>query len=206
MSTISPVFGRMLSAGQIEDQVRASLKRWFPTYLREIERQLGLPKSTFPEPQNYSDRNSFDMEAAEELPKVVVIAPGLTGAPRRKGDGTHEAPWRIGIGIAVGARTEDRANDLVKGYAAAIRGIMLQNSELGNLGGIEMVWADESYDDLPVPNVNQLVKAASLYFDVTFADVVTRGHGPVVPDQDAYNYGEAQTVEVTIEKVEEVTQ
>ena len=206
VSVVSPVFHRMLSASQIEDQARDSMRKWFPTYLREVERQLGLPKITFPEPRNYSDRNSFDMEAAEELPKIVVIAPGLVSSPQKKGNWTYNATWRLGIVIAVGAETEDMANTLVKGYAAAIREIMLQNSGMEDLGAIDIAWTDESYDDLPIPNMNQLVKAASLYFDIELSDVATRGRGPTAPDEAAYDYGEVQTADVTITKVEEVTQ
>jgi hypothetical protein len=197
---INPVFKRMLSAAQIEDQTILTLKKWFPTYLREVERQLDLPKSTFEPPQNYSERNSFDAEAAERLPKVVVIAPGITGSPRKSGEGTYSAVWRVGIGIAVGAETEERANILVKGYGAAIRGIMLQNSGMGDLGANDITWTDESYDDLPIPNVTNLIKAASLYFDLDMGDVIFRGPGPQVPDLDDYDYGQAQTVEVELQK------
>lgn len=203
-AVISPVFNRMLSAEQVEDAVRDALKKWFPTYLHELERQLGVQPNTFVAPDNYSDRNSFDMESPEKLPKVVVIAPGLTGTPSKKGSWTYNATWKVGVGIAVGARTEDDANKLVKGYAAAIRGIMLQSSELDSIGALDIAWTDESYDDLPITLVNQLVKAASLYFDIEIGNVVTRGRGPTQPDEADYDYGQAQTVEVTLEKVEEV--
>ena len=199
--TISPVFNRMLSASTIEETVTASLKLWFPTYLRELERQMNLPKSTFEPPENYSDRNSFDAEAAEELPKVVVIAPGTIGAPRKAGDDRYAATWRVGIGVAIGAKTETRGNMLVKGYGAAVRAIMLQNSGLGEIGGIDITWAEESYDDLPIPDVIQLIKAASLYFDVQITDIVTRGSGPAVPDQPLYDYGEVEEVDIDIEKI-----
>jgi hypothetical protein len=202
MST-NEVFDRMLSASQIEDTVTASLKKWFPTYLREQERQMGLPMSTFPAPNNYSDRNSFDMEAPEELPKVVVIAPGIIGAPRMKGDRRYAATWRLGIGIAVGAETEKESNTLVKGYGAAVRGLMLQSSELGSIGAVDINWVEESYDDLPIPNQVQLLKAASLYFNIDINNVVTRGIGPDTPDLPAadYVYDEVQTVETELDKV-----
>jgi hypothetical protein len=206
MSVVSPVFHRMLAASQIEDQAKASLKLWFPTYLREVERQLDLSVRSLPEPTNYSERNSFDMEAPEDLPKIVVIAPGLAAAPSKRGSWTYNATWRLGVGIAVGAETEDAANDLVKAYGAAIRGIMLQNHGMSNIGGLDIAWTDETYDDLPVANLNQLVKGASLWFNVEIGDVATRGHGPTVPNESSYEYGEAETVDVTITKVEEVTQ
>jgi hypothetical protein len=201
VSAISPVFNRILPASTIEETVTASLKLWFPTYLRELEQQTNLPKGTFEPPENYSDRNSFDAESAEQLPKVVVIAPGTIGAPRKAGDNRYAATWRLGIGIAVGAKTETRANMLVKGYGAAARGLMLQNSGLEEIGGIDITWTEESYDDLPIPDLIQLVKAASLYFDVQIADIVTRGGGPTVPDNAPYTYGEVEEVDIDIEKI-----
>lgn len=200
-STISDVFGRMLSASQIEEAVVASMRKWYPTYLKEQEAQMGLPKSTFPIPENYSDRNKFDMEAPESLPKIVVIAPGTVGAPRKNGNGTYSAVWRLGIGIAIGAETEVEANRLVKAFGAAARGLMMQSSELGALGAKDIIWTDELYEDLPIPNAVQLVKAASLYFNIDFYDVVTRGQGPVVPDQPPYTVGEFETADVTLNKV-----
>jgi hypothetical protein len=192
----------MLSASQIEAQVVLALQTWFPTYLREIERQLELPPTTFDTPRNYSDRNSFDMEAPEPLPKVVVIAAGTVGSPRKDGGGQYSASWRIGIGIAVGAKTEKDSNVLVKGYAAAIRTIMLQNSGLGALNAVDITWTEEAYDDIPVPNPVELVKAASVFFDVDFTNVVTRTFGPTVPDRapDSYDYGEVEEVFIDVEQ------
>jgi hypothetical protein len=200
---VSEVFSRMLAASQIEDTVIASMKMWFPTYLREQERQMGLPASYLETPDNYSDRNSFDMEAPEKLPKVVVIAPGTVGAPLMKGDSRYSATWRLGIGLAVGAETEKEANTLVKAYGAVVRGMMLQSSGLGAIGAVNIVWTDESYDDLPIPNQVQLLKAASLYFNIDINNVVTRGHGPDTPDLPAadYVYSDVETVETELDKV-----
>ena len=199
-SVISEVFGRMLSASQIEEAVVAAMKKWYPTYLREQENQMELPEFTLPIPQNYSDRNKFDMEAPEELPKIVVIAPGTVGAPRKGGGGIYSAVWRLGVGIAIGADNEVDANRLVKAFGAATRGLMMQSSELGPLGAIDIEWTDELYEDLPVPNAVQLVKAASLYFNIDFHDVITRGHGPLVPDSQPYTIPEFETADVTLEQ------
>ena len=196
---VNEVFGRMLSGSQIEDQVNIALRKWFPTYLHEVERQMGLPVDTFDIPENYTDRNRFDMEAPEQLPKIVVIAPGTVGPPLKKGTGVYDATWRIGIGVAVGAETEQESNTLCKGFGAAVRGIMLQNSGLNVIGCIDIIWTDESHDDVPVPNRVQLVKAASLYFNATFAAVVRRGGGPRVPDQPTYEILDFETADIEID-------
>src|SRR5579872_3187522 len=98
--TTSNMIGRMLSASTIEEQVKTNLQLWFPTYLRAFERENDLPTATFPPPRNYSDRNKFDAEMGEELPKIVVISPGTIGTPIKTGEGVYTATWRVGVGIA----------------------------------------------------------------------------------------------------------
>jgi hypothetical protein len=198
-TVISDVFNRMLSASLIEDTVTASLKEWFPTYAREVERQMGLPRSMIAAPENYSDRNTFDAVEGEPLPKVVVIAPGTIGTPFKHGGGMYSASWRLGIGLACGAETETEANTLVKAYGAVVRGIMLQNSGLGTIGAADIAWTDEQYEDLPIPNAIKLVKAASLYFTIDINNVITRQQGPQMPDQSAYDYGEFETADVELD-------
>lgn len=203
MSVISPVFSRMLSGAQIEAHAMKSLKQWFPTYLREFERQADIKSGSMMIPRNYDDRNTFDMESGEQLPKVVVIAPGIVGTPSKDGSGQYTATWRLGVGIAIAGNTEEHANKLVKGYGAVIRAIMLQNSGMGEIGGIDIRWTDESYDDIDLPNQTRLLKAASLYFDIDFTNVVTRRGGPTVPDQapDSYDYGEVELVDIELQKL-----
>jgi hypothetical protein len=199
---VSPVFNRLLTASTIEEAFTATLKKWFFTYLREVERQNALPMMTFPTPVNYTSRNSFDAEKGEPIPKIVVISSGIRGTPRMTGYGQYRAIWTVGVGVAMGAPDEEEANLLTKGYIAAVKGIILQNKDLEGLEGVaDIIWTDENYVDLPITNQVQQYRAGGVFFDVDIEDVVTARGGPDQPDQIAYDYGQVEEIFVDVEKV-----
>lgn len=197
----SEQFGNLLVASTFEEAALTTLQTWFPTYLHEIERQLGLATDTVKPPVYYTNRNSFDASAGEPLPKVVAISPGLLGQPLVSGK-HYRATWRLGIGVAMAAKDEVTANMLVKIYGAAVRGIMLQKQSLGGTPGIQqIVWIDETYDDLPIQDQINLYKAAGVYFTVDVEDVVSKWMGPTTPDQPTYpDYGQVEAVIIDLQK------
>ena len=196
-SAISPVFGRIVVAAQIEQHVTQTLQKWFPTYIREIEAQAGLSVGVIPPPANYTSRNSLDALAGELIPKCVVISPGLADAPIRDGEGWYRAQWQLGVGVTTAQPTEEDAMLHTDIYGGAARALILQQVCDGDLiSSVQFV--NESYDDLPITNQVQLYRAASVFFVVDVDNVVNRWKGPEVPDDDPYDYGQAQTVEVDV--------
>jgi hypothetical protein len=182
----SAIFGPILSASEIEEAILEALKFWFPTYLAEMERRLSLHKGTLIVPQNYTNRNSFDAVEGEKTPKIVVIAPGLEGSPR-KSAASYSAMWRVGVGVATGAKTERECNKYLKAYSGAIRAILIQKPgtvrEYGLNNLSEITWLSEEYVDLPeISNQHRLYKAATLWFTVDVNAVIGRRFGPVGPD------------------------
>lgn len=196
------VFKRIIVASSIEQAVVNTLQTWYPTYLREVENQLGLPVGGLSAPRSYTTRTTFSAIPAEEQPKAVVISPGLAGPPQAKGSGQIRAVWRVGVGVACAAPTEEEADQIVKVHGAAVRAIMLQQQQLdGSIPGIaEIVWNDEGYVDVPIPNPIVLYKAASLFFNIDIDNVVTKWAGPDHPDSDPYAWGIADTVTIDLEK------
>jgi hypothetical protein len=194
------VFNDILVASQIEEATIDQLVKWLPTYLREIEGQLEITVGSTPVPVHFSNRNSLDMLAGEKFPKVIVIAPGLDGAPEANGSGVYSARWQLGIGSIIAANSEPLANMQSKIYAAACRAIMLNYQSLGGLA-LAISWVDEQYEDLPVPNQNMLLKSAVVYFSVDCQNVATKWSGPQNPDEDPYAYGIVEHVIIDIEKL-----
>jgi hypothetical protein len=194
------VFKHILVASKVEEAVIDTLVKWLPTYVREVERQLGLDVGVVDTPAYYTNRNSFDVQAGEPFPRVVVVSPGLAGAPLANGAGQYRATWRVGAGVAIAASTELRANLEAKVYGAAVRSILLHKQSLGGLAN-SVRWIDESYDDLPIPSQSKLYKAAGVYFEVDCEDVVTKWAGPEKPDDEPYAYGTAQSVIIDIVKI-----
>lgn len=194
------VFNTLLTASQLEQATIDTLVKWLPTWLREVERQLGVEVTSTPVPEHFSNRNSFDVLPGEKFPKIVAISPGLADTPLSDGNGRYRAVWRMGVGAAIAAETEPQANQWAKVYGAAIRGIMLGYPSLGGIA--EAVrWIDELYEDLPIPNQNQLFKTAGVYFTIDCNDVVTRWSGPDNPNEEPYAYGIVEKVIIDLEKV-----
>jgi hypothetical protein len=151
-----------------------------PTYLREIELQLGLADHTIPAPRTYTTRNEFTTFPEDQMPICVVVSPGLAEEPYMEGDGTMTAWWTLGVGVLASASTEEDTNFLSKMYAAAVRAIMLQKSSLGGVCiGIE--WLDESYDDIPDESQERTIRAAQWVGRAYIDGVVVRDAGPIGP-------------------------
>lgn len=195
------VFNTILVASQLEEATLETLQRWIPTYLREVERQLGVVINSTPVPALFTNRNSFDVLPGEKFPKVCAISPGLENTPTMNGTGQYRATWRMGVGAAIAADTEPQGNQWAKIYGAAIRAIMLNYPSLGGLA--EAVrWEDELYEDLAIPNQNQLFKTAGVYFTIDCNNVATRWSGPETPDEEPYAYGIVEKVIIDLEKVD----
>lgn len=194
-------FGNLLNPADLEKAVLATLELWFPTYLREVERQAGWQVDRLTNPVRFTNRNSFDAEAGEPLPKVVCISDGTVGSPIKNGK-QYRAVWNIGIGVATAARSEEEANDNSKAYGTAVRALLLQHQNLDDSIAVqEIIWTGEKYDDLPIPSQSNLYRAAGIYFTVDVEDVVSRWTGPDVPDQPSYPAdGIVETVIIDVEK------
>lgn len=191
------VFGTIFVARDIEHITEALLQLWFPTYLKEIEDQHGITVGTVlaPNPKNYTRRNEYSDLPGEELPKVVIISPGLIGTPIMGGNGQFRAIWRLGIAVATAAETEELAKFYCDVYGAAVREIMLKHG--GGALSARVNWIDEQYSGIPLGNNLQRYRAAALWFGIDVENVATKRGGPTVPDQDPYTYHTANTVVVT---------
>lgn len=171
-----PIFvGHTLELATID-----TLVTWMPTYLQEIELQLGRTRGLIPAPRTYTTRNEFTTFPEDQMPICVVVSPGLASEPYAEGNGTYGAWFSLGVGVLASAAKEEDTNLLSKIYAAAVRGIMMQQSTLGGIcTGME--WVDESYDDIPDESQERTIRAAQWLGRAYIDDIVTRYTGPVEP-------------------------
>lgn len=204
MADLTSVYGNILVPSQLEKAAIDTLIKWMPSYLSEIERQIGISKDSLSVPTNYTNRNSFDVIVGEELPKVVVISPGTVGTPVKNGLSAYRVPWRLGVGVAISARDEIIANMMAKCYGAAVRAIMVQPRQAGYLEGFPGIrgidWVGESYDDLPIQDQLSLFKTASVLFTIDIDNIVTKRAGPVTPSSGPVYHGQVEEVIIDLEK------
>jgi hypothetical protein len=195
----SNVFGRMLTASQLELAALAVIEEWIGDYCEEMEKQLGWTPGTLVIPTNYANRNSFDINSGEAVPKVIAISPGTQGPPVMAGHNVYRAIWRLGIGVATAAKTEEIANDQIKAYAAVVCKILLDKQTLGGFPGIsQIIWNGTTFDDLPIVSQIQQFKGAGVDFLVDVENVVTARHGPTTHHQPSY--GQVEEVIIDLEK------
>lgn len=197
------IFGNIVPGVLLENAVMEIIHSWMPTYLQELERQLGWERGRIPSPRYYTTRNEFDSFPEDKMPMCVVVSPGLADPPTREGDGTYSADWAIGVGFAAQAKDADSSHAMATIYAAAGRALLLQHTSLGGVAhGIE--WIDESYDDL-VTEENRTIRAAYNIYRVSIWDVVKKGAGPVAPttppdpeNLPGSNWPTAETIEIAV--------
>lgn len=199
MADPNPLFGKIFVPQVLEQAAKATLIEWFPTHLKEVESQLSIKvgSTTVPKESNYKNRNKFDALTINDIPLVTIISPGIVGTPQKDGRGKYKATWRLGIGVATAAETEEQAKLLGDMYGAVVRDIMLKRG--GQVGG-RVRWLDEQYVDLPIADQLHQYRAAALYFSVDIENVVTGRGGPTVPDAEPYIVHTAETVDITLVK------
>lgn len=198
----SSVFDTISVGTNITTAVIDTIRKWMPTYLQEIELQLGRVRGEIPPPRYYTTRNRFINYPEEQLPLCVVVSPGLTEAPTKDGDGSYNGWYGVGTGFVVSARDDVTADFLSKVYAAAGRAILLQHQDMGGgVAGTE--WIDEIYDDDIADDDNRTLKASYVLFRVYVENIVNAYAGPLspVPDPDTQpgsDWGTVETVETEV--------
>lgn len=197
---MTDVFGSFVTGADVESAVRSTLTLWMPAYTFEVARQ----KSTTLPPIRVYGQSLATLptgEVADELPAVIVVAPGLNGDPVERGDGAVDATWAVGVGVVVSAQTSDMAQTLAKLYGAAIRGLLVQK---GSLGGFATgtSWTDEETTPYGYDTVKAVAQCI-LMFEVQVPAVVNRFGGPAVPPPDptvASTVGAVSVVHIGVQR------
>ena len=200
---MSSIFGPIVTGDDVEQWCLELLKEWSSSYLAELERRHGLTAGELQRVRAFLVAPSFDKWPEDQLPAVVLVSSGLAEPPVKRGDGTYNARWMMGLGCVCSARTEAKTHALSMIHLAAHREILLQRPSLeGRAAG--MVWLDDDYTQIPYDDVRSL-GAAMMIFSVQvngvaqLAGPVTPG-APLSPDTDPWPpWPTAQTVDVVVE-------
>lgn len=188
--TVSPVFGRIVIASDAETALVDTLQAWLPSYLAELERRTGREPGAVPMVRSWRRSNRFYRFPQDQLPAAIVISPGTTGAPERRGDGTIDAWYRLGIAIVCAANTAEATNELAKLYAAAVRTAVLQQPALAgdpsdpHPFAARVVFVGETTDDVPAEYL-EIGCTAQVEFDVLVEGIADAAAGPAETTVDA---------------------
>lgn len=202
---MTDIFKQIVSGSQVEGAVITTLNKWFSTYMQEVEIQLGMARGKTPVPKKYTTRNRMteDMMVEDQLPKVVVVSPGLIKQPVAEGDGTYRASWAVGVGVIASAKDHESSDALAKAYGATVRALLTQKSGLEGFAQ-KLEWTGERYDDVPLLDRTRTVMTAQETFNVEVEGVVNRFAGPAYPtmpdptNQPGSQWPTAQHVIITL--------
>jgi hypothetical protein len=89
------VFGTIFVETQLETAVMEQFRIWMPTYIQEIELQLGRTRGQIPPPRSYHTRNELASFPPDLMPVCIVVSPGLTEEPLADGEGVYTTRWAL---------------------------------------------------------------------------------------------------------------
>jgi len=192
--------GPVVTGRDVELAALAVLKRWSGTYLADMERRTDRPAGSLPRVRGWTTAPDFETWPEDQIPRVLLVSPGLAEPPKADGGGSYRARWTMGFGVVVSAATMDETMVLAKLYTAALRTCILQHQSLeGFAAGVE--WLDENYDDLPSIDTRSL-GAGQAIFAVEVADVSRRWGGPPTPNDPPVPDTDPLPTDPTVEDVE----
>lgn len=179
------LFARLVSPNTVEQAVVAALSRWMPSYIPALERNEGYEPGTVEPPRGIVTASEFDSWAGDQFPVYLVLSAGTIGKPIRRGDGTWEAAWSIGVAPIVSDVDQGATRRLASAHATAVRAALLQHkalkSDLHPTGFATYVrWEGESYADLPFLATRSLGSMRSI-FAIGVEKTVAEYAGPRVP-------------------------
>lgn len=192
------VFGNITTSVDVEGAMEAHVVKWITTYLREVERQKGLKVGLLPSPRSYQKRNELQRWPEDQMPAIVIVAPGTAGTPKRKGDGTYDANWVCGVAAVVSSTDKESTRTMASYYTAAIRAAVLQHRSIGGFAR-GVTYEDERFDDLPEVQGRSLV-SGQVFFTVQVSAIVDSSQGPSQPSDDPAEWPDVETAQVTIQK------
>lgn len=196
---MSSIFGPLVGGDAIEAAVVATMKRWLPTYLAELERRTDRAPGSLPSPASWATVNEFSQTGTDPPPWGIVVSPGTVGEPERLGDGSFNVWWGISVAIIVTAESRQAANDLAKLYAVAVRAIMLQRPSLGDVAaGVE--WVAEANAAAPTDYL-RVGWVTESQFNVRAVGVVNAYGGPAEPDLDPADLPQVASAHIATERI-----
>lgn len=181
MAVAESIFRPIVTGYDVEQVVMALFKRWFGTYLSEVERQHGLVAGSLKRPVGWVIAPSFDKWPEDQLPAVVVVSIGLSETPVKNGEGRYRAKWDIVAGAVCSARTQQESRLMSMFYVAALGALLVQRQSLDSAGtGVD--WMDEDYTILEFDD-ERSVAAGAGRFQIEFDNVRSSRAGPGEPDE-----------------------
>jgi hypothetical protein len=175
---MSDRFGTIIDANLVEEAAAATIKRWLPTYLAELERQRHVPAGQLAIPRGPTIAAGPESPFADQAPGVWLWV-GDAADVELDSDRRYTVAWPLTVHIVIGTSDHARTVKLGKVYAAAIRVLLIQQGDLGGVADMTL-WDGERYDAAP-PSRERTEAISTVTFRVQCTDVATWGTAPLAP-------------------------
>jgi hypothetical protein len=181
--------GTLITDDQVEDAVIATLRLWLPTYMSEVERQLGLDPAYYQRPPgdaSYVVHSDFDKWPEEMLPLVIVVSPGIDDDPPKDGNRRYRASFQIGTICVVSSITQEETRRYAQRMGAALRAALIQKQSLGQAfeGRVRGVTWHGSRNNELQSDSERTIWANRQLFTVEVGDILGGAAGPSTPEPD----------------------
>lgn len=182
---MSPVtiLQNIVDASVLINGLQKHLERWIPTYLAEIDEQRGLSERGFTEiPRSFQIVPKFDNPLQDQLPAMLIVCPGNKEPPTKRGDGSFEGTYGVGIAALVKGQDQVNAQEIAKRYGGAITTAIMQRKGLQMKPEIieDIVPRGESFTDISSGDSRTLA-SVTVHFDVTLKGIFNERGGPKAP-------------------------
>lgn len=173
----SDIFGPLYGGFSVQQAMVNTLKMWLPTYIEEVNRQLGAQVLFIPERYQYKP----DYRPGTPLPKaaVLVTVSGTSKEPERLNSGTRSC-WNAEVGLYnSGTQDWQETQALTYAYGLAARAAIAQHPALGGLAETTL-WTGERYLEQEVSST-RVSGLALIDFEVTISNTMDVFGGPPSP-------------------------
>jgi hypothetical protein len=194
------LFGEMSYGGELELAVVEHLRRWMPTYCKEVARQHSSPLA---EPKSYTVVSEYARWPENGLPAVIVESAGLVDEPEESGERFLSGTFAVEVAMVVQGKDAISTRRQAQHYGLAVIGSMLQHRKLSDLIFVsKMTGAGFAGQNLELRRTSVVVAAV---FEVTHEKFLNTGEGPIAPDPEGSppEWPTVVSTEVDVEEKEE---
>lgn len=195
------IFGPIVEGSDVKEAVKATLKKWMPTYLALIERHAERNPKSMKVPTTYvlTDDANLNKKVEDQLPAVVVMTPGNgERRPKRDGRDLYSAGFRVSISVIATARDQPSTTALAERYRKAVELMLLHQGSLGGFAeaSIFVGWRTDDMDS----SSDRTIAAGTNVFEVLVKGIAKHGAGLKEPLEEPYEEAELPTItEVDVE-------
>ncbi len=184
------IFGRVVLAAQVERNIRDHLyvpgppaTGWLKDYLPMVCRANGWAADALQLPRSFERVNDFTKLPDAALPCLLVVNPGISAQPTRRG-GTYTGSWQVSIVIvaSVAGVARDQAREVAQVYAGAVRLALIEQGAVTDLIHVAAL-IDEGYDDVP-DSARRTLAAGRVVIEVEGGILGDTEAGPIAPASD----------------------